>query len=104
MRLPRVRFTIRRMMITVAVVSILVWAVKLHQIADSHRARAYRSKQHWGAAWRGMYQKTDGSYSSILGNENRDLHMFYYRSLKEKYERAARYPWISVAPDPPEPE
>ena len=25
-------------------------------------------------------------------------------SLKDKYERAARYPWLPVEPDPPEPE
>ena len=24
--------------------------------------------------------------------------------MKEKYDRAARYPWLPVAPDPPEPE
>src|SRR5262245_11372892 len=28
----------------------------------------------------------------------------YHRELKIKYERAARYPWLSVEPDPPEPE
>jgi hypothetical protein len=28
----------------------------------------------------------------------------YYRDMIEKYERAARYPWLPVAPDPPEPE
>lgn len=31
-------------------------------------------------------------------------HAEYYRGLKQKYETAARYPWRSVAPDPPEPE
>jgi hypothetical protein len=28
----------------------------------------------------------------------------YYIDLIQKYERAARYPWLPVAPDPPEPE
>jgi hypothetical protein len=28
----------------------------------------------------------------------------YYAALRIKYERAARYPWLPVAPDPPEPE
>ena len=28
----------------------------------------------------------------------------YHASLKAKYERAARHPWLSVAPDPPEPK
>jgi hypothetical protein len=28
----------------------------------------------------------------------------YHRRLRRKYERAARYPWLPVAPDPPEPK
>jgi hypothetical protein len=28
----------------------------------------------------------------------------YHRGLRIKYERAARYPWLPVAPDPPEPD
>lgn len=28
----------------------------------------------------------------------------YHACLREKYERAARYPWLPVEPDPPEPE
>jgi hypothetical protein len=28
----------------------------------------------------------------------------YQAALKTKYERAARYPWLPVEPDPPEPE
>ncbi len=31
-------------------------------------------------------------------------HRRHYASLKKKYRRAARYPWLPVAPDPPEPE
>jgi hypothetical protein len=27
----------------------------------------------------------------------------YYKALKLKYQRAARYPWLSVEPDPPIP-
>jgi hypothetical protein len=28
----------------------------------------------------------------------------YHSELTEKYQRAARYPWLAVAPDPPEPD
>jgi hypothetical protein len=28
----------------------------------------------------------------------------FHRRLRIKYERAARYPWLPVDPDPPEPE
>jgi hypothetical protein len=28
----------------------------------------------------------------------------YHAKMRDKYERAAAYPWLSVAPDPPRPE
>ena len=28
----------------------------------------------------------------------------YHAALRRKYERAARYPWLPVPPDPPEPK
>jgi hypothetical protein len=28
----------------------------------------------------------------------------HHAALKRKYERAARYPWLTIEPDPPEPE
>jgi hypothetical protein len=28
----------------------------------------------------------------------------YHSALTEKYEQASRYPWLPVAPDPPEPD
>jgi hypothetical protein len=28
----------------------------------------------------------------------------YHATMQHKYERAAQYPWLSVAPDPPKPE
>jgi hypothetical protein len=28
----------------------------------------------------------------------------YHSELTEKYQRAARYPWLPVEPDPPEPQ
>jgi hypothetical protein len=31
------------------------------------------------------------------------LNVAYYAQMKEKYERAARFPWLSVEADPPEP-
>jgi hypothetical protein len=40
------------------------------------------------------------------GNENEKLRRFMdrYDTLKRKYEHAARYPWLPVEPDPPEPD
>jgi hypothetical protein len=54
-----------------------------------------------------------GSTSGMTNEEIMHLHSDYDRmmdradhhaSLAGKYERAARYPWLLVEPDPPEPE
>jgi hypothetical protein len=36
-------------------------------------------------------------------HEKRERRSAYYARLKEKYTRAARYPWLPFEPDPPEP-
>jgi len=32
------------------------------------------------------------------------LRALYFQRMRRKYERAAKYPWLPVAPDPPEPK
>ena len=44
--------------------------------------------------------KAKNASSAIRYRMKRD----YYAATRAKYERAARYPWLPVAPDPPEPE
>jgi hypothetical protein len=46
--------------------------------------------------------RTDEEYAAILASNR--ARADYYAALKRKYRRAARYPFLSVAPDPPEPE
>lgn len=38
----------------------------------------------------------------VAGRIEKNAH--HYRMLKEKYEHAARYPWLPLDPDPPVPE
>jgi hypothetical protein len=42
------------------------------------------------------------SEDAIIAKLNRLLK--YHDLLSKKYARAARYPWLAVAPDPPEPD
>lgn len=42
-----------------------------------------------------------GSSKSVAANVEQARE--YWAALKRKYRRAARYPWLPVAPDPPEP-
>jgi hypothetical protein len=89
MWLPRVRFTVRRMMVAVAVLAISM-AAGLRWFDLRSRARAY-------AFWAAV------SPVSFKGPKGERL-ATHYDLLRLKYEWAARYPWLPVAPDPPEPE
>lgn len=143
----RVRFTVRRMMIAVALVAIGAWGVVLARRSDEYRGRAssagYRElavaelekmiRQTAAAAGleadridrdRGRDSVGEADFRRIYGRPRdsvvadlkeiaakKTLERERYKrvrehcaSLKEKYLRAARYPWLPVAPDPPEPE
>ena len=122
MPLPRVRFTVRRMMVAVAIVAIfLAAAVHLARIADrdARLSRRYRDLAafhnaecitlSWGKYWRGP----DGEYhaSGVLPSDpkavelkGRELALYLWHSkLGDKYGFAADHPQLVVAPDPPEP-
>jgi hypothetical protein len=116
MRLPRM--TTRRWMIAVAVVALLIGAAvaidrrskRFARLAASH---ADVAMEHFSTvmAFGGdppPLQEIE-KYPPAAQGPVRYLHraktlMLYHRALKEKYDRAARYPWLSVEPDPPEPE
>jgi hypothetical protein len=90
MRMRRLRFTVRGMMIAVAIVGLAVGCLaerraRFTRIYNRH-SRYLLGK---GSGW-----YTARSYRIIDWNVD----------MYEKYERAVRYPWLPVAPDPPEPE
>jgi hypothetical protein len=90
MPLPRVRFTVRRLMVAVAVIGLAcgLW----------RRSAAYaeKARYNWSMAFALMH--------GYPGPEGRLREIGYLQDLARKYERAARYPFLPVAPDPPEPE
>jgi hypothetical protein len=113
MRLPRM--TMRRWIVAVAIVAILI-GVGLEVGRRSRRfARlaAYHTNvalEHFGTlmAFGGEPPPLRDVPPAGLGPA-RYLHparalLRYHCALTEKYQRAARYPWLPVAPDPPEPE
>jgi hypothetical protein len=105
MKLPRVRFTVRRMMVAVAVA-----AMTLAPVAYLERRRerftslaAFHASQVVGyeidgSGWRPVFIGRDGRPVSHQKGE-RDL---WHSRLKQKYEEAALRPWAPVLPDPPE--
>jgi hypothetical protein len=92
--MPRLRFTVRQMMVVVALVAaVMGLSIERHRrfarIAARHRAVMYEGAS-VVAGPRPGYRLTGSGWR----------HFKTYL----KYARAARYPWLPVAPDPPEPE
>jgi hypothetical protein len=102
MRLPRVRVTIRRVMVAIAVMAVVfgVW-VRRKQFLD--RARYYAD-----ASLSPISDPPPPGDDALQEWESEQARqrerVEHFERLGLKYERAARYPWLPVAPDPPEPE
>ncbi len=90
--MPRFRFTVRRMMIAVA-----VGAFVMGLLAE-RRARFNRI-----ADWHHAYVM-DHQYQTWLSLAGREAPFPYHERMALKYYDAARHPWLPVAPDPPEPK
>jgi hypothetical protein len=110
MPMLRVQFTVRQLMIAVAVMACLLGGIRLQQLAARYQERS-------GYFLRRMFMERIGCYFDdvtldVAARDNarrkyEDLsHRRYlrYQALKEKYECAARRPWLPVEPDPPEPQ
>jgi hypothetical protein len=115
MRLPRM--TTRRWMVAVAVAVIgltIGGGVLLKQrrdyflsLAQSHQKELASSTAR-GKALKSRIGSASGMTIEELMHLDRDYHRMtdradHHASLVRKYEHAARYPWLPVEPDPPEP-
>jgi hypothetical protein len=104
MRMPRFLFTLKRMMVAVAVVALAIAAVRWERSMEalsadySQHALAHRAKV------------ADDHFAMLrTSSDPRAAELFerrkaYRRAMAEKWNRAALYPWVPVAPDPPEPK
>jgi hypothetical protein len=109
MRLPRVRFKVRRMMIAVAVVAMVTGMYGL-----ARRSTIYESKARLNADREVLSRDLMASFANPDRPEVVEICRQEYAvnlaraehegRLKLKYLHAARYPWHPVEPDPPEPE
>jgi hypothetical protein len=92
MKLPR--FTIRRLMVATAIVAVVFgvygWTMRRSTIFRREAAKHLEDTLVLGPF---TYFPNDSEPRAA-----------YHWALAEKYSRAARYPWLPVAPDPPEPE
>jgi hypothetical protein len=108
MKLPR--FTVRRLMVAVAIVGIILWGFRLRTLSAHYRAEVERCEVHIRLT--GAMCFFDNPKSSPEMNKRRleaqwdwiNRYGAHYYKLKCKYECAASYPWLSVETDPPEPD
>jgi hypothetical protein len=106
MSLPRVRFTIRQIMVAVSAVA-LIMAIRIETERMSWRSLDYqlRSFDHSISAaeydgrrvgpCRGLFE-----LPSTVRNPSKAA---YHTAMARKWAEAAKHAWFPVAPDPPEP-
>ena len=143
MPVPRVRFTVRRLMAVVMLVAVLMWGVQTWRRWQAYRRSAmyYAQVELWSGqevAWmdRSITQArhrlpeelrisqhalrhfindrevTPAEFAASQEKVVADMfamaaqkraQVAFFARMKRKYERAARYPWLPVEPDPPVP-
>jgi hypothetical protein len=107
--------TTRRWMIAVAAVAVMLAAVALFRRHLSLRERGdYHARREGDLASRARVLgqlALDYADRRIPGAAQWRAHAAceaeigaWHARLKEKYRHAARYPWLAIEPDPPEPE
>jgi hypothetical protein len=112
MRLPRFRFTVRRLMVAMAIVALLLGGgilgrrsldyrrlAAFHEQMEQRKERAVRGIEILARAANdpadAAAARRDAAYEAQIGR--------HHAALKAKYLRAASRPWLPVPPDPPPP-
>ncbi len=116
MRMPRPRFTIRWMMVLVAVAALaLSVAATRRRMANLSLAYLDRAREYAIKAELASLNAVESEYYAQHGRtpdpkyarsciSYRRLSEFHH-TMKRKYQRAASRPWLPIAPDPaPPPE
>jgi hypothetical protein len=94
MRLPRFRFTVGRMMVLVAVAAVAILVGdSLRRLSGEYADKAERYRY---GAFLAVQGYPGGSPDQLRQSD-------LLRGFARKYDRAARFPWLPVRPDPREP-
>jgi hypothetical protein len=117
MRTSRGRFTVRTLMVAVAIVAVIcggaievprLWILRQQYLSFAEKYRYWETRLN-GAV--GIRQEITyysmrlprGPEPSPARLAKMKAEASYYARLRAKYERAARLPWLPVAPDPAPP-
>lgn len=106
MRFPRM--TTRRCMVLVAIVAGIIGlaarGVRFDALAEHHSLNAgfeYEEPTNGLKKWKAFDRISEHYWKYRIVSDAKHK---WHSMLAKKYEHAARYPWLPVAPDPPEPE
>lgn len=111
MKLPRVRFTIRWLMIAVAIAGLVLGGVIIQRRQGSYLASAaYHANEERRMLLLlsgGFVHETDetGKRQRMQIGRNLDRERvrerwLYHSVMKDRYQRVARFPWLSIRSDP----
>jgi hypothetical protein len=112
MRVPRVRFTVRRMMVAVAVSGLLLgaevarrrWAYN-RSMAHYHAREEGRMRLLLSGGWITVTDEAGARKKLRIGRnierEPVQRRLIYHALMAARHRRAARRPWLAVTPDPP---
>jgi hypothetical protein len=120
MRFPRLQFTVRWMMVAVAVVAVCFWVLLIYQRQAEYRKRlsVYDDEARWWRSmiWlnemradvlrrRGVYDRRAAAEAAAITEDLERLrpHAAHLERLRQKYESAVWRAWLLVEPDPPAP-
>jgi hypothetical protein len=110
MRWPRPRFTVRRIMIAVAILALslraILWVDEMRTRSALYDRRACEfTCERTGHPISGWFiTRKDGTVVSIHDDEYSLLNDAWASNMARKYWRLSDYPWLSVEPDLPCPE
>jgi hypothetical protein len=100
MRLPRLRFTVRRLMLMVAVVALLMATGVGLQRRAAHLMRLSLSQSREANRWELLLTESsvNGPLACAILNK-----VHWHDAMAARYERAARSPWLHIEAVPPPP-
>ena len=116
MRLPRFRFTVRRMMAVVAIVGLMIAVGVVYRRAVFFRERTrHHTDEVWRHSWFAMEQMGMAYRRALEGdNLSAGLHkdeaqrewemVSHHRGWGMRFEAASWRPWLPVEPEPAEPK
>jgi hypothetical protein len=108
MHMPRMQFSVRSTMVAVAIVALCIW-VNLE--VEARRIYYDWLVQHYYYERMVAIDVANSGPGGAIREERikadavrRAKASAYYTALIQKYEHAARYPWLPVTRDPPKPK